>query len=245
MNTKENVEAELKELWNRYSPYYRGTLLTPSVQEMGRCLIESIVPCPGGIVHDAGCGIGFWLIPILKKTGAQRVIGTDYSEGMLEIARKRLVKTKESQSHRIELRFIDLTRQWPEEKFDVQIFHLFLYYLPYNGWKEILRKTYASTKPGGYLYASTLLKGFSVGKASKKYLLRQFFFTPPNALLLLIKAVKIIKEVDKFAEKHIIEYPSQQEFIDYLKETGFTNIEVVGEFMEGWEIIIRARKPLK
>lgn len=242
-DTKESIKKELKELWDRYAPYYKGTLLTPSVQQMGKLLLDSIVSCPGGIVHDVGCGIGYWLIPILEKTLAEKIIGTDYSKEMLDEARKRVEKSNHFKENRIILRYMDLTKQWPEEKFDAQVFHLFLYYLPYREWKEVLKRTFASTKSGGYIYSSILLKGFNIKKASKKYLLREFFFMPLKALPFLVKATNIIKKMDDFVERKIVEYPTREEFIKHHEQLGFIKTEIVNEFLEGGGIIVRAQKP--
>lgn len=240
---KDGIEKELRGLWNRYAPFYRGTLLTPSVQQMGKMLLDAIVPCPGGVVHDAGCGIGYWLIPILEKTSAKKLVGTDYSEQMLRLAQKTLAKSGRSKRNQVELRKMDLSTQWPKEKFDAQVFHLFLYYLPYRRWKEILKKAFDSTKSGGYIYSSTLLKGFSIKKASKKYLLREFFLMPLKALPFLVKATNIIKRMDEFVEADVVEYPRREEFVEYHQQLGFTNVEVVGNLLGGGGIIVRAQKP--
>lgn len=241
---KEMVERKLQELWNCYAPYYKGTLLTPSVQQMGKLLVDAVVPCQEGIVHDAGCGIGHWLIPMLKKTQARKVIGTDYSQRMLDEARKKLGGSKYLKINQIELRLMDLTKQWPQEKFDTQIFHLLLYYLPYGTWKKILKKAFSSTKPGGYVYSSVLFRGFRIEKASKKYLLHEFFFMPLEAVPFLIKAINIIKKIDEFVDGKVIEYPTREEFLEYHKQIGFDKVEIVSDLLEGWGVIVKAQKPI-
>lgn len=242
MNKENNIEKRLKELWNKYAPYYKGTLLTPYVQRMGKMLLKSIVPCPGGIVHDGGCGTGFWISPILKITQAKKIIGTDFSEEMLNRAKLTLEKSKKIDNDQFELHLMDLTKEWPKEKFDAQLFHLFLYYLPYHEWKNIIKKAFDSTNPGGHIYSTVLLKGFSIKKASKKYIAKELFSMPLNALPFLVKATNIIKKIDEFVENKIIEYPSREEFIKYHEQVGFRDIEVVGEFLEGWGIIVKAKK---
>lgn len=242
MNKENNIEKKLEELWNRYAPYYKGTLLTPYVQRMGKMLLESIVPCPDGNVHDGGCGTGFWISPILKRTKAKKIIGTDFSEEMLNRAKELLKKSKNIKPDKFELHQMDLTKEWPKEKFDSQIFHLFLYYLPHNEWKNIIKKAFDSTNPGGYVYSSILLNGFSVKKASKRYLAKEFFSMPLNALPFLVKAINIIKKIDEFVENKTIEYPNRAEFIKHHEDVGFRDVEVVGEFLEGWGIITKAKK---
>ncbi len=80
------------DLFNRIAPYYD---FINSLASFGRhhywrqALIELSGVSLGAAVLDVCCGTGLISIGIAKKTGTQgKVIGVDFSEGMLEIARR-------------------------------------------------------------------------------------------------------------------------------------------------------------
>lgn len=209
-------------------------------------MLTNIVPKPGCLAHDGGCGTGYWSIPILLKSQAEKVICTDYTQKMLDIAKERFKETEYFKQGRIDLRRMDLTNEWPIEKFDVQIFHLLLHYLPYNKWEDVLRQAYISTKPGGYVISTILLEGFTMEKAGKKYLAGQFLRMLFSKAIFnvgkLKKAMREIKKLDDFLEKGIIKYPNREEFIKKHEQIGFET-EIVGEFLKEWGVIVVGSVP--
>ena len=82
---------DMQGLWDEYyrKGYEKMSLTIPS-QNVAREMIDSLIPCPGGIVLDGGCGSGLNFKDILDRTKAARLFGGDNSNEMLEGARKNL-----------------------------------------------------------------------------------------------------------------------------------------------------------
>jgi SAM-dependent methyltransferase len=98
---------------------------------------------PGASILDVGCGSGV-KSEILQKKG-MKVTGIDFSEGMLEIARKRVPSE----------RFLLVDLYDPSslnEKFDGIFAQAVLLHFPKKDIQGIIRSLKARMNPGGYLY---------------------------------------------------------------------------------------------
>lgn len=235
-----------KESWDEYSEFSDAVISAPGVQEMGKAVFRAIVPCPKGMVHDAACGIGWCSIPILEKTGAEKVICTDYSPRMLEKAREILAENKYFEQGQIELVEIDLLSEWPKEEFEAQVFNFFLYYFPPKERKEILKKAHDTTKLEGHIYGSMALKGYEKERKKPSYLIKEILkllfskiniFRSLSQISRLAKGAKTIKKLESSEY-----YPKREEFFQELTSSGFDNINIKESFMNHTFIVFSAQK---
>ncbi|MDD5639045.1 MAG: class I SAM-dependent methyltransferase [Candidatus Pacebacteria bacterium] len=251
MNTKLNKEKSIKDknienqfynLWEQYSKVCEnGLVKIHPLREAAETLEDMLSPCPGGIIHEGGCGDGYWMISHLKKTKANKIIGTDFSEGMLKKAKENIQNSDPSLLNQIELREMDLTKDWPEGNFDAQIFQMFFCYLPFEKWKLILEKASQTTKLGGYIYSSNFVQGCNFIKMYKEHLseilkINLIFYIP-----FLIKTRWYTKTTDKWLKDGTIRYPSKEELIDFHKQLGLEIVEIK-EIWWGGGITIKAKK---
>lgn len=247
----ENNYIQLQKLWDQYgNAGYEHFIEMRIGQGYAKSLEKMLLPCPGGIVFDGGCGVGAHFELILRKTKARKLIAGDYSEKMLERARHKKENLK--QKDKIEVRYIDLTKKFPflDNTFDAEIFQLSINYLPQHGWKEALKEAYRTLKPKGYLYFVGQTRDFDFSKAIPKEILREFCaHLRPNLkdfafILWLIRGGKIIAKIGK--QKSII-YPTSEEFIRYCRELSFEEIKILDkphkDLFEGAGVAIRAKKP--
>ena len=242
-NKKENLDIEdLPKVWNEYAKVYDKVMQAPIYKKMADALFESLIPCPGGIVHDGGCGIGYYFKGIFEKTQASKIIATDISSEMIEKAKKTLLSLSEKYHDKVEFYQMDLTKEWPKGEFDAQIFQFVLNYMPENKWQRSIENAYKTTKPGGYVYSSTLFRGLSINDVAKKHTLEEGLNVPISSFLAILKAKNIMKVFDKLTEEEKIILPDREEYIDYHKKIGFNNVEMVKEIFWGIGAIIRAQK---
>jgi len=240
---KEDIDLDnLSKVWDDYAKIYNKLFATPLFKGMRNQLLNSLISCRGGIIHDGGCGTGSYLKGILEKTQASKIIATDISSEMIKKAKETVSKLPKEYQNKIEFYQMDLTKEWPQEIFDAQIFQQLMNYLPYRGWKKIIEMSYKTMKDGGYIYSGTYLKGFNVKELAKNHTLEQIIKTPPSSYPAMLKSSKILSVFDKLEEKDIIILPTKDEYLEYHKEIGFKNIEITGEFTWGAGIIVRAQK---
>lgn len=91
-NQKQEREPDfnnLKGVWDEYAEIYEVLPLTRAYQDMAKKLIAILESCPSGIVLDGGCGSGEMLEKIIETTGARKIIASDWSEEMLNKAKKK------------------------------------------------------------------------------------------------------------------------------------------------------------
>jgi len=242
-NKKENLDIEdLPKVWNEYAKVNEKLFNAPVFKEILKIFRNAIFPCPGGIVHVGGCGIGYNLSEILEKTQASKIIATDISSEMIKKAKERVSKLSKEYQNKIEFQQIDLSKNWPKGNFDAQIFQLLSNYLPYKGWHRIIEMAYKTMKDNGHIYSSEFLRGLNISEVAKKHTFEQMLHTPISSFPAMLKSSKILKCFDLMTENNIIQLGSKEEYLNYYKSVGFKNIEIVGEIFWGVAVVIRAQK---
>lgn len=116
-----NREArEFDAIYGSSSPIMRGVnrWLRKAVLQRFDYAIEEMIPKPGAAVLDVGCGSGVYEEALLNA-GASRVVGVDVSEGMLDLARRRLATHPRGSSADFVLG--DFWEWNSDEKFDFSI----------------------------------------------------------------------------------------------------------------------------
>ncbi|MDD5638870.1 MAG: methyltransferase domain-containing protein [Candidatus Pacebacteria bacterium] len=242
-DNKEDIDLEnLSNVWDDYAKYYDKLAVIPFFKDTRKKLLKTILPCPGGIIHDGGCGTGYYLKDILEKTQASKIIATDISSEMIKKAKERVSKMPKEYQNKIEFYQMDLTKEWPPGEFDAQIFLLLTNYLPDENWKKIIKLSYKTTKDGGYVYSGSGIKGLTMKTASLKYFISEALTVPISVIPFGVKAAKFVSMFDKLEEDGKIVLPTNDEYLDYHKEVGFKKIELVDKFIWGKGIMVRAQK---
>jgi tRNA (cmo5U34)-methyltransferase len=110
-------------------------------------------------VVDLGCSRGEALAPFVEKYGVQiQAIGVEVSEPMLEAARERFAGYIKAGC--VEIRDIDLRRQFPPVKASVVLSVLTLQFTPIEYRLQILKRIYDALIPGGaFLLVEKLIGG--------------------------------------------------------------------------------------
>lgn len=242
-----NLLVKLVEVWNKYATIYDSLMKAPVFKALCQQWINNFPSCPGGLVHDAGCGTGVFLESILEKTKARKVIATDISPEMLRRAQKKVAQMPLDWQKRIELRELDLTKDWPAEDFNLQLFQLVLNYVPEKdgGWKGLLSKAAKTTLPGGCICSSILLADRpTIKELSKKHTWEEARKTPISAWPAMYRSSKIMGIFDHLREKGIVIFPTEQEFFDFHKKI-VLKVKVIGPIFWGAGIVVKATVPTR
>lgn len=252
MQQDENLEKEYKQLWDKYCDIgYENFGLMEIFQEISQAMEDAIVPCPGGIVFDGGCGTGLNFKRILNKTQADTLVAGDFCEKMLEKARKYKATTNCFKGDKVKIMNVDLSKKFPfpDNYFDAEVFHASINYLPHGGWRDALKESYRTTKPGGYVYIVAQTRDFDFSKIYKKESLKEFkkrLFKPTvknlSFLRWLMRVKNITGKINKFTQRGVIIYPLKKELLDFHKKLGFRSVEVTDEPCGGVSIVTRAQK---
>ena len=119
-------------------------------QPFGDWIVSHYEMMPGDKLLELGCGTGsMWKQNLhLLDCGAKLTL-TDYSEGMLETARKTLAGAENITFQHADIQAIP----YPDASFDVVIANMMLYHVPdlHKGLSEVRRVL----KPGGAFYCAT------------------------------------------------------------------------------------------
>jgi ubiquinone/menaquinone biosynthesis C-methylase UbiE len=163
------VKTEAAEFFHRYAAGFdsiygtRKTVVNGWVNRLFRRsmmlrfrgVIDGAQPTQGATVIDIGCGPGHYSAE-LAKNGARRVLGLDFAENMLEIARKRAAV--EGVSDKCEFVSGDFDLYTFNEKFDYAVVMGFMDYVadPSKTIKKVLSITnkkamFSFPKSGGFL----------------------------------------------------------------------------------------------
>lgn len=247
--SQEDINSEKKyfnnqayALWEKHSKIYDQGLSRVHIFREGAELVEEMLPlCPGGNIHEGGCGDGYWMLRHLKKTKAAEIIGTDFSDGMIARAKENLKKIDPSLANKIKLQRIDLLENWPEGIFDIQIFQMFLCYLPHKKWKIILERAANTTKKGGYILTSNFIEGCNFGKAYREHLTEVLKLNPIFYIPFLLKTRAFTKKIDNWLKEGTLKYPSQKELLECFQKIGFKVVETK-YFFWGNGLVIKAQK---
>jgi demethylmenaquinone methyltransferase/2-methoxy-6-polyprenyl-1,4-benzoquinol methylase len=217
----------VKDLFARIAPRYD---LINDLQSFGlhrfwkRRVIALARPASGSVVLDLCCGTGD-LALALQRCGA-KVVGVDFSEQMLEVARKRKVRRPETHQgpagSRFDAHFVQadaLLTPFPDESFDILTMAYGLRNLADS--KAGLREMMRVAKPGARL----LILDF--GKPSNP-LWRSIYFGYLRFFVPVLGRV-FCGNADAYA--YILEslkhYPAQQGVAGHMRDLGLANIRIV------------------
>ena len=245
MTTQKAINGLLMKLWDNYAPYYEKSFGKISVfQGFAKKLREYLLPVPGGVVLDGGCGPGLHFEMIVQATNPSRLVGLDFSPKMLAEANKARERLNRKHRCQIDLKEADLCKGIPfsDNTFDAQVYHLVLYYLPADKWREVLREAFRVAKPGGYIVTSNALKRLDLRKEiGIGFFLKETLFHPMAIFWTVVGARPILVEFQDLEKKGVLSYPSEDELIDFHHRLGFEKVVC----KEIWKdtIMIRAHKP--
>ncbi|GEM_PF-2638844 len=243
LRTLPNKNLELRRMWDRYAEADRELIYPggPSKGHLNR-LIELFVPCPEGniekIAVDVACGTGALFSFIIDKIKPDRLDGIDWSEKMLEKAKKEIVRLqKEGVTNRFNLYCYDVSTAplpYADKFVSAVVSNLAICYIP-GGWKKHLMELSRILRNGGYLYIGTLIDTWTFGKV------------PLDGVKDPVRARKyreMIVQISKEAKKHGAEFPSQEQLIHSLKVLEFKNIKINFTFHRNG-LVLRAQKKSK
>ena len=140
---------ELKDVYGRIAHRYdsQHSLITAKADQRGRKLLVENAVREGDEVLDCGAGTGTTGIMAAEKAGAEgKVMMFDLSDGMLEVARKKVIENK--LQNRVTFQTGDMVHlPFDDNTFDVVLstYSLCPLYNPAKGALEM----YRVTKPGG------------------------------------------------------------------------------------------------
>lgn len=119
-----------------------------NTQPFGDWILSHYEIVPGMKILELGCGTGSMWTKHLQLLRGSSLVLTDFSEGMLESARKNVVSDQVSFA-RVDIQDIP----YPDESFDAVIANMMLYHVPqlHRGLSEVRRVL----KKGGSFYCAT------------------------------------------------------------------------------------------
>lgn len=238
-----SVES-LPRVWGEYCRSgYRYILTLRCFRKTYAIIEKMLLPCPDAVVLDGGCGTGGMFKLILKRIKPSKIIAVDFSEEMLKEAKENASRLVGEKKDLFKFKNLDLTEEfpWPDNTFDAEVFNLTLCYFPNRKWIEATKEAYRVLKPSGYAYISIMLKGWNFPQMIKEKMLEEFLANPINCLLAK-RIQKSSEKINRCIEKGIIQYPSEEEYLELLEQIGFIDIEKEHIFW-GSGLMIRAQKP--
>lgn len=138
-----NVTDVFENMLARSIPEY-GTMRA-LVFDLGATLVR-----PGTAIIDIGCSKGDALAPFVRQFGtANRYIGVELSETMLEAARHRFAAPIDQGI--VDIRHLDLRAEYPPEMASLTLAVLTLQFTPIEYRKRIMQRIASHTVPGGGL----------------------------------------------------------------------------------------------
>lgn len=239
------VKAELLAVWEKYSEIgYEQFGKMQLSQNFAQMMEEALLPCPGGVILDGGCGTGLQFERILRATGAQKIVGVDISKGMLAKATEVGERLSQKNGCRIELKRVDLNQglPFPDNSFDGQVYHISLMYLPFRSWEYALKEAYRTTKTGGFIVATNAVRGCDLRKAYITETLKEIT-RKPALIPWLWRMRKVMPRFQKLVDEGIIVYPTEDELSGLLYSLGYIQVETVVRMYNGGAIVSRAIKP--
>lgn len=240
----------LEEIWNEaglkgFINFTRTNFFRSSYEEAG----EMFIPQPSGIVLDGGCGGGGLFQKILEKIKPSKIVAVDFSESLLEEAKKTAQKLVNDGELFEFPDKIDLTKTFPwlDNTFDTEIFNIVIEHFPPRKWKKTIKEALRTLKPGGYIYINTHLKGWEKEGISLITVLRfleELIRSPVNALKALGFHLRIfLPRIRGLARKGVTSAPERGEVLRFLQQIGFTDCYITSGRHEYEVERLRAKKP--
>jgi tRNA (cmo5U34)-methyltransferase len=139
----EDVTNVFENMLSRSIPEYRA--MRALVFELGSSLVQ-----PSTAIVDIGCSKGDGLEPFIQRFGvANRYIGAELSEPMLEAARRRFAG--HIAEGVIDIRHLDLRVDYPHEVASLTLAILTIQFIPIEYREKLMQQIAANTSPGGGL----------------------------------------------------------------------------------------------
>lgn len=144
-----NIEKQYQTAQNLNTRISIHDKYSTNKQPFADWIMSHYVIAPGAKVLELGCGTGsMWKNNLHLLTGGAQLTLTDFSEGMLEAAKRNVI------SGRVTFQQVDIQDiPYPDASFDVVIANMMLYHVPdlHRGLSEVRRVL----KPGGEFYCAT------------------------------------------------------------------------------------------
>lgn len=173
----------------------------------------------GAEALDVCTGTGDWAFSLAKEVGQEgRVIGLDFSENMLEVAREKQAEQKASNVTFIHGDAMDLP--FEDETFDYVTIGFGLRNVP--DYEQVLREMYRVLKPGGIAVCLETSQPTLIGYRQLYY----FYFRFIMPLFGKIFA----KSYDEYAWLHesAREFPDKEQLKQLFLHVGFTSVQIKG-----------------
>ncbi len=191
---------------------------------------------PGMRVLDIGCGTGDLALEASRAAGPEgEVVGLDFSDAMLRVARKRYEKLPQASSAPLRL-VLKKAEELPLDstRFDVVLSGFVLRNI-YENIDSILRGVHGSLKPGGRISFLDLTEPES---AAKKAVWKAYMRT---VVALFGKALFGKHYPAAYLTDSAERFLKPEEFVRHLERAGFSDIET-RRFMMGVIVLYRAVK---
>lgn len=232
------MRIKLEKLWDEYCQRgYENILSLRCFKKLFEEVEEFLlIPQSQTIVLDGGCGTGGMFQLILEKIKPSKIVAADFSESMLERAKKEADKLVSSGSATFEFWKVDLTQPfpWQDGAFDAEVFNLLISYLPNHQWENVIQEAYRTLKPNGYCYITiTAQKDFR--KEIRKWFFRELL--SPIAFLKAIKVIPAVNKLDDFVKRGVINPPQPEEVVRVARTVGFGNVEIADAMGKSAQII--------
>jgi tRNA (cmo5U34)-methyltransferase len=148
-----DVTDVFENMLERSIPEYRT--MRDLVFDLGATLVQ-----PGTSIVDIGCSKGDALVPFVRRFGrANRYIGVELSEAMLEAARGRFADLIDQGI--VDIQRCDLRTDYPSERASLTLAVLTIQFTPIEYRQRIMQRIAAHTLPGGGLILVEKLLGSS------------------------------------------------------------------------------------
>ncbi|HLS23470.1 MAG TPA: demethylmenaquinone methyltransferase [Pseudogracilibacillus sp.] len=173
----------------------------------------------GAEALDVCTGTGDWAFSLAKEVGQEgRVIGLDFSENMLEVAKEKQAEQKAANVTFIHGDAMDLP--FEDETFDYVTIGFGLRNVP--DYEQVLREMYRVLKPGGIAVCLETSQPTLIGYRQLYY----FYFRFIMPLFGKIFA----KSYDEYAWLHesAREFPDKEQLKQLFLHVGFTSVQIKG-----------------
>ena len=184
---------------------------------MALSLVETDVPSPR--ILDVGAGTGLFANLVLQKYPDAQITLIDYSEKMLEGARKRF-----AYAPNIQYIEADYSAYTFSETYDVIISSLSIHHLPHEEKRKLFATLYNALRPGGIFVNADQTQGRSPATDAyykKRWLEEVRASGLPEHL--------IQESVER--RKHDINAPLEDQ-LRWLEEAGFTDVDCMYKYLE-------------